>query len=184
MYYWRKGVLFCKYPKQPQYVCYYFFCRSTNIYLFIIRLWISQNVHEIPWRNVTKQQMEMHPCLNHSNYMIIPIVYCIIQDFSVMLESIRTLFNLSIINSIRVVVYYMDAVSTYTVSSELSFQVVKPFSLAFTRYQLSNTSYLINSTITNNLSKPLTITNISIYNMASFVKESYNSFNEYCFCVD
>lgn len=87
-------------------------------------------------------------------------------------------YSFSIMFSIKVVLHYMDAVSSSTITGEYSFHSVKPFNLSFTRYQLSSTSYLINSTITNNLTKPLTITSVSVYNLISSMQEIYNSYSE------
>lgn len=72
----------------------------------------------------------------------------------------------------------MNVVSAFTFAEEYSFLSVKPLSLAFTRYQLNDTSYLINSTVINNLSKPMTITHIRIDNLISSLQETYNSFSE------
>lgn len=77
----------------------------------------------------------------------------------------------------------MNVVSAFTLADEYSFLCVKPFSLAFIRYQLNDTSYLINSIIINNLSKPMTITHIRIDNLISSLQETYNSFSEYCVIV-
>ena len=68
-------------------------------------------------------------------------------------------------------------------STQYTFDTVKPFNLSFNRYQMSDTSYLINSTITNTLSTPFTITGFSAYNIVPDFQETYNSFTEYFFYI-
>lgn len=84
-----------------------------------------------------------------------------------------------IIISIKITIHYTDAVKSSILTRELSFTTVKPFTLAFTRYPMSDTSYLIHSIITNNMKQPLTITKVEIYNLLPSLQETYNSFSEY-----
>ena len=83
--------------------------------------------------------------------------------------------------SIKITIHYTDAVKSSILTGELSFTTVKPFTLAFTRYPMSDTSYLIHSIITNNMKQPLTITKVEIYNLLPSLQETYNSFSEYYF---
>lgn len=84
-----------------------------------------------------------------------------------------------LIISIKITIHYTDAVKSSILTRELSFTTVKPFTLAFTRYPMSDTSYLIHSIITNNMKQPLTITKVEIYNLLPSLQETYNSFSEY-----
>lgn len=141
---------------------------------------VYQRELELLWLRFPILKLE-HPYLQSSfKFHIIPHVHYRIPIFFVNLDILRWLSGILLFYRIRIVLHYMNVVSAFTLAEEYSFLSVKPFSLAFTRYQLNDTSYLINSIIINNLSKPMTITHIRIDNLISSLQETYNSFSEYC----
>ena len=80
--------------------------------------------------------------------------------------------------SVRVKVLYNNSLMEFTASGEYSFSSIKPFDLVFSRVLLSDSSYLVNSTITNNLATCLTITRVALQTAQNSFQEDYNSFTE------
>ena len=80
--------------------------------------------------------------------------------------------------SVRVRVPYNNSLMEFTTSAEYAFSSVKPFDLVFSRVPLSDSSYLVNSTITNNLSTCLTLTRVALQTPQNSFQEEYNSFTE------
>ena len=66
----------------------------------------------------------------------------------------------------------------FNTSGEYSFSSVKPFDLVFSRFLLSESTYLVNSTITNNLSTCLTLTQVAFQTPKNSFQEDYSSFTE------
>ena len=153
---------------------------SVFIYnLFYNRLWIFLSIHK---RLLLKSWIQLRKLilfLNLFNYIIIQFVHFGIQGFFVKSGNTRNTLVKFLLFSIKITIHYTDAVKSSILTGELSFTTVKPFTLAFTRYPMSDTSYLIHSIITNNMKQPLTITKVEIYNLLPSLQETYNSFSEY-----
>ncbi|KAK8806006.1 hypothetical protein WA171_007092 [Blastocystis sp. BT1] len=60
-------------------------------------------------------------------------------------------------HNVRVSVVYNNSLMEFVASANLSFESIKPFDLAFSRFQLNSDSYMINTTLTNRLSTPMMI---------------------------
>ncbi|KAK8816304.1 hypothetical protein WA556_001249 [Blastocystis sp. ATCC 50177/Nand II] len=80
--------------------------------------------------------------------------------------------------SVRVRVLYNNSLMEFAASGEYSFSSIKPFDLVFSRIPLSDSSCLVNSTITNNLATCLTITRVALQTAQNSFQEDYNSFTE------
>ena len=79
---------------------------------------------------------------------------------------------------VRVLVLYNNSLMEFAASGEYSFSSIKPFDLVFSRTPLSDSSCLVNSTITNNLATCLTITRVALQTAQNSFQEDYNSFTE------
>ena len=79
---------------------------------------------------------------------------------------------------VRVRVLYNNSLMEFAASGEYSFSSIKPFDLVFSRIPLSDSSCLVNSTITNNLATCLTITRVALQTAQNSFQEDYNSFTE------
>lgn len=79
---------------------------------------------------------------------------------------------------VRVQVLYNNSLMEFAASGEYSFSSIKPFDLVFSRIPLSDSSCLVNSTITNNLATCLTITRVALQTAQNSFQEDYNSFTE------
>lgn len=80
--------------------------------------------------------------------------------------------------SVRVSVRYNNSLANFTKVQDYSFLSVKPFDLAFSRFQLSENNCVINSTLTNRLPTEMIITKIYLQVPTKAIEVTYNSFSE------
>ena len=80
--------------------------------------------------------------------------------------------------TVRVSVRYNNSLANFTKVQDYSFLSVKPFDLAFSRFQLSENNYVINSTLTNRLPTEMIITKIYLQVPTKAIEVTYNSFSE------